>query len=56
MTKELTTLAPSTMKIKDVLSDGDITTVAPNVSCGAKVLFRPCFTGKYTSGVHDISS
>ena len=32
LTNELTTLAPSMMKIKDVLPDGDIITVAPNVS------------------------
>ena len=56
MTKELTTLAPSTMKIKDVLPDDDIITVAPNVSCGARVLFQPCFTHKQASGVHDTSS
>ena len=43
MTTELMTLAPSTMKIKDVLPDGDIITVAPNVFWCAKVLFPPKF-------------
>ena len=56
MTKELTTLAPSTMKIKDVLPDDDIITVAPNISFGSRVLFHPCFTDKQASGVHDTSS
>ena len=28
---------------------------APNVSCGVKVLFQPCFTSKEASGVHDTS-
>ena len=46
MMKELRTLAPSTLKIKDVFSDDDIITVAPNVSCCARVLTQPCFTVK----------
>ena len=38
-----------------VLPDGNIITVVPNVSCGAKVLFQPNFTGNQASGVHDTS-
>ena len=38
-----------------VLPDGNIITVVPNVSCCAKVLFQPHFTGIQASGVHDTS-
>ena len=42
-------------KKRHVLPDGNIITVVPNVSCCAKVLFHPNFTGKQPSGVHDTS-
>ena len=37
------------------LPDGNIITVVPNLSYGAKVLFQPNFTGKQASGLHDTS-
>ena len=56
MTNELTTLAPSTMKIKDDLPDGNISTVgAERVRC-ACVFSSQGVIGKEASGVYDTSS
>ena len=45
----------SDKKQTHMLPDGNIITIAPNVSV-ARVFFQPSFTGKGASGVHDTSS
>ena len=53
MTKELTTLAPSTMKTKDELPDGNIISVGDERFFYVEVLFQPNFI-EGASGFHDI--
>ena len=56
ITNELTTLAPSTMKIKDELPDGNISTVGSERFRCVEVLLQSSVIGKEASGVHDTSS
>ena len=49
MTNEWTTLAPSTMKIRDELPDGNMITVGDERFCCAEVLFQPSFIGEEAS-------
>ena len=46
ITKELTVLAPSTIKIKDDFPDGNIIIVGAERFHCAEVLFQPIFTDK----------
>ena len=55
MTKELTTLTPSTMQIKDELPDENISTVGAERFRCVEVLFQLDLTGKDASGFHDTS-
>ena len=55
MTNELTTLAPSTMKIKDELPDGEIITVETNVSVASKCCSSQGLLTKRPYGIHDTS-
>ena len=52
---ELKSTSEFDKKKTHVLPDGNIITVVPNVSCCAKVLFQPNFSGKHASGIHDTS-
>ena len=55
MTKELTALAPSTIKIKDELRDGNIIIDGAESFRCRKVFFQPCSIGKEASGFYDTS-
>ena len=56
MTNELTTLATSTMKIKDELPDGNFSTVGAERFRCVEVLFQPSFIGKEASGSRTLPS
>ena len=55
MTNEWTTVAPFTMKIKDELPDGNISTVGAERFRCVEVLFQPGFIDQEAFGIHDIS-
>ena len=55
MTNKLTALAPSTMRSRDVLPDGNIITVDDERFLYVEVLFQPNFIGEGSSGIHDTS-
>ena len=55
VTKELTALAPSTIKIKEELPDGNIIIDGVERFRCVKVFFQPSSFGEEASGFHDTS-
>ena len=56
MTNELTTLATSTMKIKEEFPDGNISSVGAERFRCVEVLSQPSFIGKEASGSRTLLS